>query len=1014
MKTCSFSRKYALGFIVFLFLALYVVTSCEQKTDQCAVNGHTEVIDVAVPATCTETGLTEGKHCSVCNAIIVAQTVVPAKGHCPVPDEAVEATCHSTGLTAGSHCEICGLVLEAQNTIPMTNHVLSVSTIVPTCTEQGYDLHECENCDYEMRDNYSASLGHDYDDGVISIPATCVEDGILIKTCRRCSHSYTVNIPRIGGEHVFENTLSADDDYHYYKCTRCSAGTDYSEHSYDQIIVTTAPTCTTDGERTYTCSICGHVKQEVIPALGHNYSIENVVPPTCTERGYNSHVCVNCGDELRDNYTTALGHSWSTAWTFDGSHHWHACERCGLAATKLVHSFSTKVKNPTCTEDGYTRHTCQVCGYYYDDALVTKLGHNYSSKITTESTCENSGVRTFTCSRCNDKYTEAIPSLGGHIYDDRNICERCNHNKYESNFTISGTKLVRFNGAGVSGLVTIPDGIATIGANAFKDCTGLTQIIIPNSVTTIEEGAFTGCTGVSSFDIPDSVITIGTKAFARCSGISNMTIPDSVQSIGDAALYACTSLESLNLPFIGSSRTVSGTPDAVFGYVFGTNYYNGGTETAQSYSASDTGTYYIPTTLRTVNITDASSIPYGSFSGCNSLTTVSLNDGVATVDDYAFQNCSGLISVSLPSSIESKGHGLFYGCENLSGVFIVDVPAVWDTTNTHTIYAGFYGNATALFYGDMSEASYSWYIDNEDVVNVDGTPIDTDDVINFSMNEVFISLGDHILKCVAIIDGQTYTDSYHVKVDSNADIFTFGSMGHGGGYVFYDKGYYSNGWRFIEAAPADLQVINDVPTVDITTPGYTSASELIFGCYKDKYQQNLYVNGTQTYKSSNCTSVEIGTGKTNTELLVNKMKANAEVFYYIVDDSDESAGWARNTSIYASRMCDILEYSVGNVVYDDWYLPSYKELLLMYQNLKINSIGGFKNAYYWSSSEDSSDVQSAKGYSFSTGNTLVGKRGNYFYKKRYGEPSYSGGVYTGLYDTRRGWSDAYVRPVRYF
>ena len=101
-------------------------------------DAHTAVADAAVPATCTETGLTAGKHCAVCNTVLVAQTTVPAKGHAEVVDAAVEPTCTKTGLTAGKHCAVCNTVLVAQTTIPAKGHTeVTDAAVAPTCTKTG-------------------------------------------------------------------------------------------------------------------------------------------------------------------------------------------------------------------------------------------------------------------------------------------------------------------------------------------------------------------------------------------------------------------------------------------------------------------------------------------------------------------------------------------------------------------------------------------------------------------------------------------------------------------------------------------------------------------------------------------------------------------------------------------------------------------------------------------------------------------------------------------------------------
>ncbi|MGN0805133.1 MAG: hypothetical protein ACI4MS_07095 [Candidatus Coproplasma sp.] len=83
---------------------------------------HTVVTDEAVAPNCTEEGLTQGSHCSVCGKTLVAQQTVNALGHTEVIDDAVSATCTKTGLTEGKHCSECGEILVAQQTVEALGH----------------------------------------------------------------------------------------------------------------------------------------------------------------------------------------------------------------------------------------------------------------------------------------------------------------------------------------------------------------------------------------------------------------------------------------------------------------------------------------------------------------------------------------------------------------------------------------------------------------------------------------------------------------------------------------------------------------------------------------------------------------------------------------------------------------------------------------------------------------------------------------------------------------------------
>ena len=136
-----------------------------KKEDYVDATGHTEVVDAAVAATCTEAGLTEGKHCSVCKTVLVAQETVKAKGHTEVVDAAVAATCTKTGLTEGKHCLACKAVLVAQETVKVTDHTPGEWVVdkEATGTEAGKHHQICSVCGATLKEEVIPALGKQSD-----------------------------------------------------------------------------------------------------------------------------------------------------------------------------------------------------------------------------------------------------------------------------------------------------------------------------------------------------------------------------------------------------------------------------------------------------------------------------------------------------------------------------------------------------------------------------------------------------------------------------------------------------------------------------------------------------------------------------------------------------------------------------------------------------------------------------------------------------------------------------------
>lgn len=155
---------------------------------------------------------------------------------------------------------------------------------------------------------------------------------------------------------------------------------------WDNGTVTTQPTCTVDGEMTYTCTLCGATKTEPIPALGHNWDNGKVTKAaTCTEKGIMTYTCLNDASHTKSEDIDALGHKYDNG-----------------KVTKAA----------TCTEKGVKTFTCTVCGDTYTES-IDALGHKYDEgKVTKKPTCTEKGEMTFTCTVCGHSYTEPIDAHG--------------------------------------------------------------------------------------------------------------------------------------------------------------------------------------------------------------------------------------------------------------------------------------------------------------------------------------------------------------------------------------------------------------------------------------------------------------------------------------------------------------------------------------------------------------------------------------------------------------------------
>ncbi|MGN0302377.1 MAG: leucine-rich repeat domain-containing protein, partial [Anaerotardibacter sp.] len=205
----------------------------------------------------------------------------------------------------------------------------------------------------------------------------------------------------------------------------------------------------------------------------------------------------------------------------------------------------------------------------------------------------------FHCQDCGTSYTvEAARKLLVEVPDETT----------SSDFEIENGVLLRYLGSEKE--VVIPEGITTIGSNAFRGKT-IESVVIPEGVTVIEDrqkmkfgdGAFKDCRFLSRVSLPESLEVIGISAFEGCKSLKEITLPKNLKRLGNSS-FAESGLTSFTLP-------------------------------------------------------NAENLGFSICSNCRDLTDITVEDGIELIPASSFSNCCSLTEATLPESVTAVGRFAF-------------------------------------------------------------------------------------------------------------------------------------------------------------------------------------------------------------------------------------------------------------------------------------------------------------------------------------------------------------------
>lgn len=562
-----------------------------------------------------------------------------------------------------------------------------------TCTEPGEKTFTCSICRQTTKKESVPATGHNYASAwTTDIAATCEKTGTESRHCQNENCTATTEQRSIAA--LGHNWKDNGDETAI--CTRNGCKATHT-HAWDSGTITTDPTCTAQGERTYHCTyeengICTATKTEAVKKLGHRYILTKRDKPTCESDGILYGKCSRCSKTItqQDTKNPALGHDWKdngdgTATCSRegcGKNHTHdldsgtttvepTCTATGekeycctyincpykktetLKATNHKNKETRNGEKPTCQKEGYTGDIyCKDCGILISSGKVTKkYDHDWDrGTVTKEATCKEEGSVTYRCENCDETETVSIKKTAHNykIMEQKDAtctengysisaCQTCNDKKKEEIVAKGHSKGIRNKKT------------ATCKAEGY---TGDTYCRICK--TLLEEGKI-----LPKLEHQWNDGTVTKRATYQAAG-------ELTYRCRKCTAKRIISIEKLAYPKAGTSYTISGNEYKIS---------KPGAEVILVKTSKTTKNVTVPAQIYVQGITyKVTSIGAKAFNNNKNLTKVTIGTNIIKINSNAFFNCKNLKTVTIKSVRLTKKAANKKAFKNAHKKLVIRVP----------------------------------------------------------------------------------------------------------------------------------------------------------------------------------------------------------------------------------------------------------------------------------------------------------------------------------------------------